>query len=444
MSGNTIEEALLNQKNEFLRLELEETKTRESNLKKLNDSLMQAIQHNLPLRDNLLEELKKSNDQLTRDIDNLKLRYSEKSSSLEKVNYDLLISNKELKIELKQEKIKFESEKCELHAKIKTLENEKFSLEKQMRELSGNNDEAWNKIKFQMELKLHEANREMEIHRDESRNEVNKVRQEADAAIFHLKSMFNKETDTLKSEIKSLQIKIHHQKDKIEKLKQADNIAVYQKRIENLNSQLESYRYMIEKNLRSPKASTLPIENQAESPQNNSFYEDRPLQMESRNRILSSQKNSLSLCENCEALKGELKVKDEELQDALIKLECSLLQKEKTELEIGRLKIETQENNLQHQLSAKNWKETEIALKNEIKYLIGKLLKAKSKLAVGDVTSTVRKDPSLTSFHSLSVRRERNSNYQSPLRQSNSPLNFSEIVRCDSPLTSDISLNRCL
>mmetsp|Transcript_4423 Transcript_4423/g.4251 ORF Transcript_4423/g.4251 Transcript_4423/m.4251 type:complete len:210 (+) Transcript_4423:45-674(+) len=209
-----------------------------------------------------------------------------------------------------------------------------------------------------MELKLHEANREMEIHRDESRNEVNKVRQEADAAIFHLKSMFNKENDTLKSEIKSLQIKIHHQKDKIEKLKQADNIAVYQKRIESLNSQLESYKYMIEKRLRSPKEYSSQIENQYESPkneiENSSFYEDRPLQMESRNRILNSQKNSLSLCENCEALKGELKAKDEELQDTLIKLESSLLQKEKTELEIGRLKIETQENNLQHQLSAKN------------------------------------------------------------------------------------------
>lgn len=49
MSGLTIEGSLLIQKNEFLQMELEELKNRETNLRKINDSLMMAV-NNLPLR----------------------------------------------------------------------------------------------------------------------------------------------------------------------------------------------------------------------------------------------------------------------------------------------------------------------------------------------------------------------------------------------------------
>lgn len=48
MSGSGIQEALLNQKFEFLQIELEDSKKREDNLKRINESLMQAMSLNDP------------------------------------------------------------------------------------------------------------------------------------------------------------------------------------------------------------------------------------------------------------------------------------------------------------------------------------------------------------------------------------------------------------
>lgn len=111
----SLEEALLNQKIEFLSIELEEARRRENSLKENNESLLAALgegpEHTL--NDYHIFELEKSNSQHIKDIQLLKKRLKQTQSELEKENRTLRLSNKELSFELKHLKSNFQTYKCE-------------------------------------------------------------------------------------------------------------------------------------------------------------------------------------------------------------------------------------------------------------------------------------------------------------------------------------------
>lgn len=104
-----------------------------------------------------MEELEKTNEQINRDLEIFKNKYVQKTTELEKVNYELLIKNKEINLEIKQQKILTDIAKNDYVARIKSLENEKLSLENKINDFDGVNNGQTEKVKLQMEIKLHEA-----------------------------------------------------------------------------------------------------------------------------------------------------------------------------------------------------------------------------------------------------------------------------------------------
>jgi hypothetical protein len=130
----SMENALMQQKLEFLEMELEDAKRREENLKRVNNSLMQAI-NNEPsiLKDQTLLELQKANEQYLTELTALKKKHKDQLLGFEKQVQELFLSKKELQIDLKHQKTAAESEKYELLAVIKQLESEKMGLEASFR-----------------------------------------------------------------------------------------------------------------------------------------------------------------------------------------------------------------------------------------------------------------------------------------------------------------------
>lgn len=62
------------------------------------------------------------------------------------------------------------------------------------------------------------------------------------------------------------------------------------------------------------------------------------------------------------------------------------------DLELERVKLEFDRYKFEATAKAAAWEEKELSLCNEIKFLIGKLLKAKSKLGTdGELLETIRK-----------------------------------------------------
>lgn len=111
----SFEEALLNQKIEFLSIELEEAQRRENSLKETNESLLAALDEGPEhtLNDYQIFELEKSNSQYIKDIQLLKKRLKQTQNESEKENRILHLSNKELSFELKHLKSKFKAQKSE-------------------------------------------------------------------------------------------------------------------------------------------------------------------------------------------------------------------------------------------------------------------------------------------------------------------------------------------
>lgn len=263
---------------------------------------------------------------------------------------------------------------------------------------------------------------------------MSKVRQEADAAIYHLKILFNKEIESLKSQIKSLQHKVRHHKEKIEKLRLNPQIDGYLSQIDNLNDQIENYKDFI--------AESLSIPNPIIKSYNSPGPKPNPFEKMSKTQNFFNRED-LSYCETCEFLKYEIKTKNESIEELSFKYETSLLHKEKAEIELEKIKIEAQESKFHSDSIEKSYLESEKALKNEIKYLIGKLLKAKSKLHIGDeINDSFKKDPNLSSFRSRSINRSKLSPGPSPQKYTISPNVTPEISRSDSPFYPDVNILR--
>lgn len=385
-----METALLHQKNEFLEMELEEVKRREENLKKINNSLMQAI-NNEPtiLKDQTLTELQKANEQYLNELSTVKRKQKEQVATLEKQAQELFLSRKELQIDLKHQKTAAEAEKYELLGTIKQLQAEKQVLEQSLRR----------KDDMKIENILNEKNSKDRLEP--------RLRYSLDKSFGESRVLHNKENDQLKGKLELLTAKLKNKKEKIKRLKERTNEKTLRVRVEELEDELETYK-MICKKQTPGKAS------------------------ENEKKLKKELDEALSAVEKLkrQAVYGDVKnclnKKEIEIRELKEKLNYSNLEIERAEVDLNKCNLKLQQNEIYWAMSDEKRSETELALKNEIKFLIGKLLKAKSKHGDNETNETT-KTGMMTTVRSKSVRKP------VPLKKIISPLDLSVITRSDSP-----------
>ena len=396
-----MESALFQQKLEFLEMELEEVKRREENLKKVNHSLMQAI-NNEPtiLKDQTLSELQKANEQYISELTCLKKKHKEQVSSLEKQVQELFLSKKELQIDLKHQKTSSESEKYELLGLIKQLESEKLELEKSYRKQEENN---------RIEGILAERNKKDRSDSIRSRHSLDKSF--GDSRAFH-----NKENDLLKGKLEILMTKLNSKKEKIKRFKERTNEKTLRLRIEELEEELETYKMICKK--QSPT--------QSKQSEMEKYYKKELEEAILTIDRLKKQTNEKTYNE----YKNIIHKKDTEIKEIKEKLDYSNLENDRLGAELNKSTLRLQQNEIYWAMSDEKRSGTELALKNEIKFLIGKLLKAKSKLGVdneGNESILNVKTGMMTTVRSKSVKK---SNIPTKMI---SPLDLSSITRSESP-----------
>jgi hypothetical protein len=133
--------------------------------------------------------------------------------------------------------------------------------------------------------------------------------------------------------------------------------------------------------------------------------------------------------------RSEVETKERQHKDQKIELETVYIQKERLQMEVDRLKTELHTLHTDWVHSEEKRTQTELALKNEIKCLIGKLLKAKNRLVAesGELSETLLKEASMSVAHCKSVNRSRTSVSRLSTQRPSSSLNISAIPRAESP-----------
>lgn len=375
-----METALLQQKLEFLEMELEESRRREENLKKTNKSLMQAI-NNEPdyFKDQTLSELQKANEQYAGEITSLKKKHKEEVSMLEKQVQELFLSKKDLQIDLKHTKTLVESEKYELLTTIKQLESEKMMLEKAVKKFEDSpapdilQDRHW------------KENRTMDSRGfNESRN-------------------IYKEND-YKSRIEGLLTKLKSKKEKIKRLKERTNEKALRVRIEEMEEELETYKMLFKKQIPSSR--------------------NEGVEKTLRKELEDAQTVIAGLRKAGEHKSSSIK-KDLEMQQLKEKLLKSTTEVERLNSDLGKMSLKLQQNEIYWKMADQKRAETELGLKNEIKFLIGKLLKAKSKISNEDSKDNTAKQSLTNTVRSQSVKKDVR------IGKGVIPLDLSSITRSD-------------
>ncbi|CAG9325915.1 unnamed protein product [Blepharisma stoltei] len=419
MSAKGIHEALIDQKAEFLKIEIDELKKRETSLKKMNESLILAVQQFNPFQDLALEELKKVNEQHERDIESMKKRYNDKIAALEKQNHDLILQNKELKLDLKHQNFRFEGERHDLQAKIQSMETDKLTTLSSPKALISPNYQE--KLSFEQEFKYNELKKNF----DEEKEELRLKAQQAEESIVSLKNNYAKEIETLKVQLKSLQFKNRHQAEKIEQLKSKEKLMVNKQRADEITVQTTS-------------ETSSSMNSQDNSPKARIFKQENKSNI-LKSQVLNSQRDFFT-CESCRILKGQIQEKEDLIKDLSNKVENEILQKEKIKVDMDKALMEIKNLKQIQVLSHEKYAETEKSLKNEIKFLIGKVLKAKSKLAVeSELNDSFKRDGILNTIRSRSVNKARGTTKPpSPSLRSISPLNLSVIPTSESPILEDL------
>lgn len=381
-----MDSALLQQKVEFLEMEVEELRRREENLKKVNNSLMQAINNEPSLfKDQSFSQLQNANEQYLVEICELKKKHKEELLFFDKQLQELFLGKKELQIDLKHQRAAAESEKFEFLAIIKQLESEKFQLEKSLKQSSEN-----------QRLNL--------APQDYSSKE--KPRLSLDGRPTNDRQLINKELDLLKGKIEVLNTKLRGKKEKIKRFKERNSEKSLKVKIDLLENELESFKYLhkksskpsdLEKKLKSDLEEALCTIERLKKSQNTDF---KPMM-----------------------LKKDLEAK--QLKEKIIQLTSEL---EKTNSELSKVHLKLQQHEIYWKMSDEKRSETEMALKSEIKFLIGKLLKAKTKTENGSESKeTVNKSGLIPTVRSKSVKKQVVSNKMI------SPLDLSAITRSESP-----------
>lgn len=281
-----------------------------------------------------------------------------------------------------------ETEKLEIVSQLQKLESDKLAAEQALKSYEHDKSYQQELQKYQTDMKVLDLQRQLELQREESRNELTKARQESDKAIIELKQMYEKEMDAIKNQSWQMQEKLRSQAYTIENMKEESNPKLLEIRIEELEGELEYY-----KSLKPNPKSKKPEDN------DEIFLSSR--------EDLSEIKNSAS-----KSRRNPRPSPDFEIENLILQNERLKLQFDRARLEIDQLSIEL-DRTRREQLDSEN------ALKNEVKFLIGKLLKAKSKLsAEGELSETVRKESMLSTLRYRSNKSSKYASRCSPMRDS--------------------------
>jgi len=299
----SLQEAILQQKIGFLESELEESKKREQNLKHLNDSLMEAM-----YSEDSSEEIKHLKDLL-----------NQKQRKIDQYETE----NQELKMDLREITAKSDSNKYELINEIQKLKAENESIRNNLQSQEETSRHAQSVAQYQFHIKLRQTKRELLVQKEENKKECNRIKQESEAAIIELKSLFGKENEALRQQVRSLQNKVRQQASKIQELEDSEV------KIQDLQDQLKNRGSLLDE----------------------------------------SEVKSTARRDSSNYLQVALKAKATEIKELKQRNENLRVQKNKLQNELERLK-EVKEN------------EPEVGLKTEIKGLIDKLLQAKTKLVL--------------------------------------------------------------
>ena len=376
-----MESALLQQKVEFLEMEVEEIRRREENLKRVNNSLMLAIGNEPALfKDQTVNELQKAYEALMSDIAVIKKKNKDEITSLEKQMQELFLSKKELQIDLRHQKTTAESEKYELLTVIKQLESENIQLENSLKKLAEQD----------------------QVLKDRTFKENQRL--SIDSKSLNDSRFILKENEQFKSKLEYLNSKLRSKKEKIKRLKERTNEKSLRVRIEEMEEELETYKLICKK------------------PSNSRNEVERSLRKE-----LEDAQNTIANIKLKNDSKPLIMKKDLEIQQLKEKLVKTTADNERLSNEISKVGLKLQQNEIYWKMADQKRSETENALKNEIKFLIGKLLKAKSKLGNDDSKETTAKPVLVTTVRSQSVKKDLK------MGKGISPLDLSSITRSDSP-----------
>ena len=305
----SMESALVQQKIEFLEMELEEVRRREDNLKKINNSLMQAI-NNEPtiLKDQTFAELQKANEQYLSELGMLKKKHKEQTTSLEKQVQELFLMKKELQIDLKHEKTAAESEKYELLGAIKQLESEKQFLEQSLRK----------REESRMEGILNEKN-------TKDRQDSIRYRYSLDKSFGESRIVHNKENEQLRGKLEIFMTKLKNKKEKIKRLKEKTNEKTLRMRIEELEDEIETYKMVCKK--QSPM-------------QNRHSDSERNLKRELDDALMTIDKFKRQANDKTTSdLKVLVNKKDLEIRELKEKLSLSKLEIERVEVDLNKCNL---------------------------------------------------------------------------------------------------------
>lgn len=230
---------------------------------------------------------------------------------------------------MKQQKITFEGERLQLLGSIQKLEAENFNLSN-LAKISKQSSTDNQKSQILNLSKSYAKEKEELVQ------ENKKLREDWDKSIVELRTVYESENLNLRKHLNEVQAKLKNSLSLIEELKESRN-QIIDNRTDELECQVE-------------------------------YYKD--LYLNSKN----------SFVESCERQKMQSEVENLNLQNSKLGLEL-----EKTQLELKRQKMELAK-------MQEKYLENERNLKNEIKILIGKLMKAKSKLGNEEMRETLRRE----------------------------------------------------
>ena len=374
-------ESLLKQKIEFLEFELEKVKEKDQNHQKMNESLLQilgkneeSLIHVISIQTQTLIELKNSNEMQRKELQDLKIRHKDELLHLEKEMNQVILENKELEYRIKQQRISLESEKLEIISQLQRLQAEKLSVDQALKSYENNSLYQQSIKEFQTDSKVADLQRQFDIQKEEHKNELLRNRQASEKTMLELKIMYDKEIDNFKQQILQLQARLKSSLEEIESLREGDSTIRQKFQVEELESELEYYKSFVHTGF---------ISRSEDREEFNSIYTEALNSKESASRGNGSNKYSYSA----------------DFENILLKNEKLTLDNEKYQIEVNELRNEFEKIK---RASVEN----ENKLKNEIKFLIGKLLKAKSKLSTeGELSDSIRRESIMTTIRYGSMQR---------------------------------------
>ena len=483
MSGGA--DPFLLQKLEFLELELQESKEREAKLKKSYDSLLALMNATSPTF-HTEDELEKVKSAYQSEVFDLKQRLKLDRDRLDSETASFRAKIKDLELELRLS----DREKTDLRQKLTNLavqkqqfqpeideSQEKSALEtrlqglvsqfEQHKDLANREKE---RITREYESKLREFTKEKSelmtliTHADakaaEQRQKLADLKGDYEAIKAELRSTraeneafkanrptkryrdaVEEEKQRLLSQVQSLQGKIqtftgrNGSKGEGRRLTTRESasdrpgevvvlrgqLAQAEKAIETLKSDLAEERRKLQVSQLSPKSPQLDDPRPAQV--SNSLSTVRQSRCED-SYLLDKLKDQLAEhSHNLEAAKDQLR--DSKVETAQLQL-----QKERIQVDLEKMNIESKQLKLDWSVERERLLDEIRKLKSEVKFLIGKLVKAKGKLTVGgELTDTLKQDT-----RSRSVNKTRlSARAASPQRHCVSPLNLSVITRAESP-----------